>query len=132
MDENTISITKSKSNYGVKEPKTSSSYRTISIDNTLVKEMKEYQTWQEKNKEKHGFNYVETNYVITTWNGTPMGCFDVNKVISTIVEKANLPKINPHGLRHPHAIMMLESGNDRKIVSDRLGHSSLNTLESYL
>lgn len=54
------------------------------------------------------------------------------QVISTIVEKANLPKINPHGLRYTHAIMMLESGNDRKIVSDRLGHSSLNTLESYL
>jgi integrase len=132
LEEKTISITKSRSNYRVKEPKTSSSYRTISIDNTLVKEIKEYQTWQEKNKEKHGFIYVETNYVITTWNGTPMGTFGVNKVISTIVEKANLPKINPHGLRHTHAIMMLESGNDRKIVSDRLGHSSLNTLESYL
>ncbi|MFP7469971.1 site-specific integrase [Niallia taxi] len=132
-EEKTISITKSRSNYGIKEPKTSSSYRTISIDNTLVEEIKDYQTWQEKNKEKHGFNYVETNYVITTWNGTPMGTFGVNKVISTIVNKANLPRISPHGLRHTHAIMMLESGNDIKIVSDRLGHSSLNiTTDVYL
>ncbi|WP_235907332.1 site-specific integrase [Niallia circulans] len=133
LKEKTISITKSRSNYGVKEPKTPSSYRTISIDNTLVEEIKEYQTWQEKNKEKHGINYVQTNYVITTWNGTPMGTFGVNKVISTIVDKANLPKISPHGLRHTHAIMMLESGNDIKIVSDRLGHSSLNiTTDVYL
>lgn len=127
LEEKTISITKSRSNYGVKEPKTFSSYRTISIDNTLKEQILEYKVWQNKNKERHGINYVESDYVITTWNGTPMGTFGINKVISTIVDKANLPKISPHGLRHTHAIMMLESGNDIKIVSDRLGHSSLNT-----
>lgn len=133
LEEKTISISKSRSNYGIKEPKTSSSYRTISIDNTLVEEIKDYQKWQDKNRSKHGINYVESNYVITTWNGTPMGTFGVNKVIRTIVDKANLPKISPHGLRHTHAIMMLESGNDIKIVSDRLGHSSLNiTTDVYL
>lgn len=60
-----------------------------------------------------------------------MGSFGVNKVISTIIAKANLPKISPHGLRH--TIMMLESGNDIKLVSDRLGHSSLiTTTDVYL
>ena len=133
LKEKTISITKSRSNYGIKEPKTSSSYRTISIDNTLVEEIKEYKAWQDINKHKYGDNYFNSNYVITTWNGKPMGTFGVNKVISTIVDKANLPKISPHGLRHTHAIMMLESGNDIKIVSDRLGHSSLNiTTDVYL
>ena len=68
---------------------------------------------------------VHRNYLSRT--------FGVNKVISTIVDKANLPKISPHGLRHTHAIMMLEIGNDIKIVSDRLGHSSLNiTTDVYL
>jgi len=65
LEEKTISITKSRSNYGVKE----------------------YKTWQEKNKVKQGINYAESKYVIITWNGTPMGTFRVRKVISTIADK---------------------------------------------
>jgi site-specific recombinase XerD len=37
--------------------------------------------------------------------------------------KANLSPIGPHALRHPHAVMLLESGVD--IKSDRLEHASL-------
>ncbi|HWO96861.1 MAG TPA: site-specific integrase [Bacillus sp. (in: firmicutes)] len=52
--EKTISITKSRSDNGVKTPKTKSSIRTIGIDNTLVAELKNYRTWQKKNKMKYG------------------------------------------------------------------------------
>ncbi|PKG23114.1 tyrosine-type recombinase/integrase [Niallia nealsonii] len=41
LEEKTISITKSRSNFGVKEPKTLSSYRTISIDDILYRRNKE-------------------------------------------------------------------------------------------
>ncbi|QOK28027.1 site-specific integrase [Cytobacillus oceanisediminis] len=129
----TISITKSRSENGVSKPKTKSSIRTIGIDNTLLAELKTYKTWQKKNKMKYGPNYRESEYLITSPNGREMGEFGVNKVIDSIVEKANLHHITPHGLRHTHAIMLLESGADIKFVSDRLGHSSINmTADVYL
>ena len=32
-----------------------------------------------------------------------------------------------HSMRHTHATMLLEAGEDLELVSKRLGHSSLNT-----
>jgi integrase len=76
---------------------------------------------------------VETNSVVVTPKGEPMGIFGVNKVIQTILKKTNLHHITPHGLRHTHAIMLLESGADIKMVSDRLGHNSIDmTANVYL
>jgi integrase len=64
--------------------------------------------------------------MITLPNGLEMGKYGVNKVVDTILAKTDLDKhITPHGLRHTHAIMLLESGVDIKSVSKRLGHSSV-------
>jgi site-specific recombinase XerD len=47
------------------------------------------------------------------------------EVLSNMVEKVNLSPINPHALRHTHAVMLLESGVDVKTVGDRLGHTKI-------
>lgn len=55
------------------------------------------------------------------------------EVLSNMVEKVNLSPINPHALRHTHAVMLLESGVDVKTVGDRLGHTKINmTADVYL
>jgi integrase len=125
LDKKSISITKSR-NDGIKPPKTKSSIRTIAIDNTLVAELKTYSIWQKKNKMKYGACYQESEFMMTSPNGHAMGNYGVNKVIDTILDKTYLHHISPHGLRHTHAIMLLESGADIKLVSDRLGHSSID------
>ena len=44
----------------------------------------------------------------------------------------DLPHIRFHDLRHTHATLMLKQGVHPKIVSERLGHSSINiTLDTY-
>jgi integrase len=49
------------------------------------------------------------------------------QVIDVILKKTkNLHHISPHGLRHTHAVMLLESGADIKFVSERLGHTTIN------
>jgi integrase len=117
----------------IKKPKTKSSNRTIGIDNTLIAALKNYNTWQKKNKMKNGPNSRNSEFLITSPNGKEMGVFGVNKVISSILEKTNLHHISPHGLRHTHAIMLLESGADMKFVSDRLGHATVNmTVDVYI
>jgi integrase len=126
LENKTISITKSRSDRGVKLPKTKSSIRTIAIDSTLVSELKNYHTWQKKNKLKYGPNYIESEYMLVSPNGAAMGTYGINKAINTILAKTNLHHISPHGLRHTHAIMLLESGVDIKTVSTRLGHTTVD------
>src|SRR5262245_56179546 len=43
-----------------------------------------------------------------------------------------LPKARFHDLRHTHASLLLEAGEHAKVVSERLGHSSVAfTLDTY-
>ncbi len=50
----------------------------------------------------------------------------------TIIQKANVPKIKFHDLRHTHATLLLKQGVHPKIVSERLGHSNISmTLSVY-
>ena len=43
-----------------------------------------------------------------------------------------LPRIRLHDLRHTHATLALEAGVHPKVVSERLGHASINlTLDTY-
>lgn len=57
-----------------------------------------------------------------------MGEFGVYKVLDAILMKTNinLHHISPYGLKHTHAVMLLESGADIKFVSERLGHTTIN------
>lgn len=133
VESKTISITKSRNSFGIKPPKTKSSIRTISIDETTVAELKKYKTWQKKNQMKYGKRYNHNEFLVKCPNGVEMGLFGVNKTIDSILAKTNLHHITPHGLRHTHAIMLLESGVDIKTVSDRLGHTTINmTADVYL
>ncbi len=49
------------------------------------------------------------------------------------VEKSGLPPLRgPHGLRHTWATLALQAGIHPKVVSDRLGHSTVSiTLDTY-
>ncbi|MEK3748024.1 tyrosine-type recombinase/integrase [Paenibacillus sp. FSL E2-8871] len=43
-----------------------------------------------------------------------------------------LPALPIHSLRHNHAVLSLEAGNDRKYVQELLGHGSMRiTADTY-
>ena len=57
---------------------------------------------------------------------------EVTKVFLTLVDASGLRRIRLHDLRHTHATLALQAGVHPKIVSERLGHSSIAfTLEVY-
>ena len=56
----------------------------------------------------------------------------LDKEIKRIAEKAGLPKIRVHDLRHSHASLLINKGQNIIIVSKRLGHSDITqTLNTY-
>ena len=56
----------------------------------------------------------------------------VSKEFPKLVRAEGLPHLTFHGLRHAHATLALSAGVNPKIVSERLGHSSISvTMDIY-
>ncbi|KYG28132.1 tyrosine-type recombinase/integrase [Alkalihalobacillus trypoxylicola] len=114
-------------------PKTKSSYRQISIDDDLTNELKRHRKRQLEMKMLLGADYDDSwNLVCCSTNGRPMYGRSLAHHFDHVAKKAGLKKIRIHDLRHSHATMLLREGVNPKIVSERLGHSSIKmTLDVY-
>lgn len=99
-----IKITKSRDKTGCHPPKTPTSIRTIAIDDTLIAQINQYQTWQKKQRLKHKPTLILTNYMLTIPNGREMGEYGVNKVINLILAKdKDKPPSHHTSWAAPHA-----------------------------
>lgn len=47
----------------------------------------------------------------------------VSQLFDRIVARTDIPRVRFHDLRHTHASLLIASGEDVKVVSERLGHS---------
>ena len=100
--------------------KTKNSYRNISISDDTAEVLK-------AQKEK-----VNSEYVFPSPNGGPISPDSVNHMLHRVLERAGLPKVRFHDLRHTFATIALQNGVDIKTVSGMLGHYSAGfTLDTY-
>lgn len=110
-----------------KDPKTETSNRIISIPESIIKLLKEYQKEQLKSRLRLGDKWIETDRLFVQWNGAPMHPDTITKWFRQFLEDKNLPHITFHGLRHTHATLLISQGLDVRTVSNRLGHAQTST-----
>ncbi|MFC0417741.1 tyrosine-type recombinase/integrase [Cytobacillus solani] len=113
--------------------KTEAGNRKIIINNKTIEKLKEHKMLIESEKEKHGDGYVDNDLVVCTTIGTPYNPSNIlNRSFKPLIKASGVPSISFHGLRHSHATMLLEMGENIKLISDRLGHSDIKvTLSIY-
>jgi integrase len=76
--------------------------------------------------------WIENDVIFPSTNGTPTDSRNIIRIFKGILEKAQLPKIRFHDLRHTAATLMLQQNTHPKIVQERLGHSDITmTLNTY-
>lgn len=76
--------------------------------------------------------WVESDRVYTKENGEPYHPQYFTDRFDLLVEKAGLPPIRFHDLRHMAATLALAAGVDKKVVQEMLGHSSYHlTMDTY-
>ena len=79
-----------------------------------------------------GAAYGDVDLVFATGIGTPLEPGNVRRTWIWITAEAGLPRLRIHDMRHAMATIMLGQGVHPKIVSERLGHASVNiTLDTY-
>jgi integrase len=112
--------------------KTASSRRVIELSDTVIRLLKKHKTIQAKQSLKLGHGYQNMNLVNASLEGTPINPSNLRRNFNNLIEKANVPKIRFHDLRHTHASLMLQLGVNVKVISERLGHASTKiTLDRY-
>ena len=65
------------------------------------------------------------NFIFCHSSGSPLHPDLVTQTVKRLVTKAGVDGLRLHDLRHTHASLMLSQGVHLKIVSERLGHSSI-------
>ena len=64
--------------------------------------------------------------------GQPISAWTVSAGFRRLIQDLGLPRIRFHDLGHAHATRLLEAGVHPKVVSERLGHSSIVvTIDTY-
>ncbi|MDV2684010.1 site-specific integrase [Alkalihalophilus lindianensis] len=126
------SLTRINGRLSFKEPKTLKSKRQISISPFVITKLKEHKNKQEVLMTRFAQVYQNNDLIICTEVGKPKEPRNLLREFYRLTEKANIPRISFHDLRHTHATHMLEIGENPKIVAERLGHTRVAiTLDTY-
>lgn len=109
----------------VKEPKTKSSIRKITMPDFVMNALREYRKeWtKEKLKNLPVWEDRESEFLYHIGNGRPMYPTSPNKWLRGFLKRYGFPAIRLHDLRHISASLLIASGVPVRVVSERLGHS---------
>lgn len=105
--------------------KTDASVRSIMVNGTVMQFLKRHRIEQNKLRLLLGSAWPDNDLVNTTELGTPIIARNMLRTYYAIRDRLGLKQISFHDFRHTHATMLLEEGLDLSIISDRLGHSSI-------
>ena len=134
----------------LKQPKSTKSYRTVTVTDDVLDVLTAYRQRQEAEKQNAGTLWAETLTPLVTKGGTveksevpntfvftsEVGSFIDFDTLRTIrlklMDEAGVPRIRLHDYRHLHISILISAGYDPKTVSDRAGHFSPSfTLSRY-
>jgi len=133
LDAGVASIRRSRSARTVGPTKTVQSVRTISLAPHLVGVLRQHHHLQKLERLAAGEQWHEHGLVFASSRGTPLSGRNVNRDFKAALRRAGLSEeYHPHTLRHAMATHWLANGVPAKVVSERLGHTSVAfTLQVY-
>lgn len=114
-----------KTNY-INSTKTKAGNRYISINSKLTELLKDWKEEQSKllgkfSDDTNKLQVIQTTPITVTKNM-------IDKKFKQILKRdENLKKIRIHDLRHSHASLLINQGEDYLVVKERLGHASITT-----
>ncbi|MDH6363283.1 integrase [Enterococcus sp. PF1-24] len=127
VDKNLVLV---RNEFTIQSPKTRSSNRTISLDETTLAILKK---WRLKQREslfylgrKNSLNLIFTNSTGKTGVDFLYLTYGSNS-LKYLSDKYGIRKIKLHDLRKTHASLLFEAGAEIKDVQERLGHSDIQT-----
>ena len=117
----------------LEKPKTARSARTIALPPVAIEELRSHKAIQAERRMRLGKAYNDMGLVLAGPDGAFIRPDALSSNFAAFIRRhPELPKVRFHDLRHTHASLLLQAGEHAKVVSERLGHSSVAfTLDTY-
>jgi integrase len=116
----------------VEDQKSALSARTLHIDRRTVSMLVEHRAAQEEHRQAIRTAWQDHDLVFPRQDGMWWNPPAITLAFSRAAKAAGVPVIRLHDVRHTHASLLLAAGVNPKVVSERLGHSSVAfTLDTY-
>jgi len=113
-------------------PKTHRSQRAVALPAFLTPRLETHRAEQAARREAAGDSWHDHDLINDNGDGQPINPDTLSSAWRRFRHQHQLPPLRFHDLRHSHATLMLIQGIHPKIVSERLGHASINiTLDTY-
>lgn len=114
------------------EPKTDRGRRLVSLDRETIAALRAHRKRQSEEQLISGVAYAGHGLIFADPSGRTLHPDRISSAFRRHVRITGLPRLSLHGLRHSHATLALQAGIHPKVVSERLGHSSVSlTLDTY-
>lgn len=126
-------LVRHKKSWSFEEPKTARSRRTVFLSAPLLQNLAAHKRTQSEARLKLGAAGQVFDLVFCSDEGTPLTIPNIAyRYFRLILAKAKLPRIRLYDLRHTCAMLLLIAEDNSKVVSERVGHSTIVlTLDSY-
>jgi integrase len=113
-------------------PKTEGGKRMIILPDIVLRALKGHQARQQEDRVKAGEKWQEQGLVFCNTRGGYVNPDILLAQFHRLLEKAGLPRMRLHDLRHSAATILLGNNTHPKLVQELLGHSSIDiTMDIY-
>nr|WP_232624971.1 tyrosine-type recombinase/integrase [Micromonospora sagamiensis] len=134
LDQGVLTIERNRTTAGYTivegDPKTPAGRRAVALDKRTVQVLRAHrrrQLDQRSEAAADGKAWTDTGYVFVRADGLPINPNYATTRFRTLVQRAGLPPVRLHDLRHGAASLAHQAGADLKTLQDLLGHSSIVT-----
>lgn len=108
------------------------SRRQLALDRHTSEALAAHLATIEEERAAFGASYADHGLLFCWQDGRPLHPDTITEQFNRLVDRARLPAITLHDVRHTYATMSLRAGVNPKIVSARLGHANVAfTLDTY-
>jgi integrase len=108
------------------ETKTDRSRRKIGLPPQLVTVLRTHRVRQLEERLAAGSHWQDKGFVFASRHGTGLEPRNLHRAFKRMLNRAGLPDIRFHDLRHSAASLMLAQGVPLRVVMEVLGHSSIS------
>lgn len=105
--------------------KSEASQREISLDAFTVRHLKRFIDQMNQERKDFGRRYPNHDYLMAGPEGRPLHPDTITARFNRLVDRAGVPRIRLHDVRHTYATLAQDAGHNIKTLSERIGHADV-------